>query len=257
MYDNLFDSIQGTTWYHRYNGDKIVVKEIIMDMDGTMQYIVDCNGGRKTIDANILNDYIQSDEPLPIPQRPEPRQLNLKDLGDDTITNDTKHIAPALEHQSTGVHQNLFEQPYWNDNTPWDGPIVLGSPKVGDTWKPEHKSPNKDIIERALKKASKPSVKNSYQWEDFPRKEVDMLIDIMDVPEEEIVEYLTSDVYISECIGDIRNELKEFIKCSLLKNKRIAKIQELVSTQDVKNTEDTLETVFDDVKQKSLFEDER
>lgn len=257
MDDFMMDSIQGTTWYHSRTGDKLTVREVIMDMDGSMQYIVDSDSGRRTIDAHILNEYIQSDEPIHIPQHPEPRQLNLRDLGDDSITNDTKHIAPGLEHKFTGTHQNLFEQPFWNDNTPWKGPVVLGSPDFDAIMITEPKSPNQDIIERALKKSSKPSIKNSYQWEDFPRKEVDMLIDIMDVPEEEIVEYLTSDRYINECVGDIRNELKEFIKCSVIRKKRIDRIQELVSTPDVGNTEDSLEPVFNEVKQKSLFGDER
>ena len=259
MFENEIDNIDGTKWYNRYNGDCLIINSTLIDENGDMEYTVtDKNGNRKNIKAEMLNDYIQSDEPLPIPQRPEPRQLNLKDLGDDSITNSTKHIAPGLEHQFTGVHENLFDRPFWTNNTPWDRPIVLGSPNVDDIWKPEHKSPNQDIIERALKKASKPSIKNSYQWEDFPSKEVEMLQDIMDVPEEEIVEYLTSDMYINECIGDIRNELKEFIKCSLLKGKRIAKIQELVSTQqDVQTTEDTVETALEEVEQKPLFEDGR
>ena len=259
MFENEIDNIDGTKWYNRYNGDCLIINSTLIDENGDMEYTVtDKNGNRKNIKAEVLNDYIQSDEPLQIPRRPEPKQLNLRDLGDEMITNSTKHIAPGLDHQSTGVHENLFDRPFWTDNTPWTGPIVLGSPNVGDTWKPEHKSPNQDIIERALKKASKPSIKNSYQWEDFPRKEVEMLQDIMDVPEEEIVEYLTSDMYINECIGDIRNELKEFIKCSLLKGKRIARIQELVSTQqEVQTTEDTVETALEEVEQKPLFEDER
>lgn len=256
MFENEIDNIDGTKWYNRYTGDCLVINSTLIDENGDMEYTVtDKNGNRKNIKAEQLNDYIQSDEPLHIPQRPEPRQLNLRDLGDDTITNNTKHIAPALEHQSTGVHENLFEQPFWSNNTPWTGPIVLGSPDFDAMMKLEPKSPNQDIIERALKKASKPSVKNSYNWDDFPRKEVDMLIDIMDVPEEEIIEYLTSDMYINECIGDIRNELKEFIKCSVLRKKRIDRIQELVSTQDTQNAEDSVETVFDEVEQKPLFED--
>lgn len=260
MFENDINNIEGTKWYNRYNGDCLVINSTLIDENGDMEYTVtDKNGNRKNIKAEMLNDYIQSDEPLPIQQRPEPIQLNLKDLGDDTVTNSTTHIPPGLEHQFTGVHQNLFEQPFWNDNTPWKGPVVLGSPNFDATQKPEFKSPNQDIIERALKKASKPSIKNSYNWEDFPRKEVDMLIDIMDVPEEEIVEYLTSDRYINECIGDIRNELKEFIKCSVIRKKRIDRIQEMVSTQqDVQTTEDTVEIYsFDEVEQKPLFEDER
>lgn len=259
MFENEIDNIDGTKWYNRYTGDCLVINSTLIDENGDMEYTVtDKNGNRKNIKAEMLNDYIQSDEPLIIPRHPEPRQLNLKDLGDDSITSDNtaKHIGSSSEHQFTGVHENLFEKPFWNDNTPWIGPVVLGSPNFDAMMKLEPKSPNQDIIERALKKASKPSIKNSYTWEDFPRKEVDMLIDIMDVPEEEIVEYLTSDRYINECIGDIRNELKEFIKCSVLRKKRIDRIQELVSTQqDVQTTEDTVETVFDEVEQKPLFED--
>jgi hypothetical protein len=251
MFENEIDNIDGTKWYNRYNGDCLIINSTLIDENGDMEYTVtDKNGNRKNIKAEMLNDYIQSDEPLIIPRRPEPRQLNLKDLGDDSITNSTKHIAPGLEHQFTGVHENLFEQPFFGN----DKPMVLGSPDFGDTWKLEPKSPNQDIIERALKKATKPSIKNSYNWDDFPRKELDMLIDIMDVPEEEIIEYLTSDRYINECIGDIRNELKEFIKCSLMKVKRIAKIQELVATQDTKS-EDAVEEVSEEVEQKPLFED--
>lgn len=265
MFENEIDNIDGTKWYNRYNGDCLIINSTLIDENGDMEYTVtDKNGNRKNIKAEVLNDYIQSDEPLMIPRRPEPRQLNLKDLGDESITNSTKHIAPGIEHQFTGVHQNLFEQPFrtdtafWSEHNSWgETPTGLGYPDFDAMMRTEPKTPNQDIIERALKKASKPSIKNSYTWEDFPTKEVGMLIDIMDVPEEEIIEYLTSDRYINECIGDIRDELKEFIKCSLMKVKRIARIQELVATQDTQNAEDSVEEVSEVVEQKPLFEDER
>lgn len=223
MYDNLFDSIQGTTWYHRTNGDKIIVKEILMDMGGTMQYVVETpNGGRRTIDASVLNDYIQSSEPLNIPPadaRLSQPKIDLGEFGDKSMFVDKPSSKPFHLPTTRIDVGNLSEL----------------------TPKESSKTTNWDIIHRALKKCSVPRVDNKYVWEDFPQKEIDMLRDIMDISEDDIISYLTSELFIKQCIGDIHNDLRDFIRCKV---KRCEEAQNILPETP---------TEVEDADQKDIF----
>lgn len=222
--NDILDSVQGTTWYHRTNGDKITVREVIFDMDGSMQYIIDTgNGGRKTIDASVLNDYIQSDKPLNLSKHMPPTQkIRFDDL-------EEKNSDDSYQANFSGTAQKIMldglegtDFPYTNFRdtaaTRFEGMGV--EPKMP---LPDFKidvpatvpASNRSIIERALKKTAIPTVENKYIWVNYPQKEIEMLIDILDVPQDDIIEYLTSDEFIDKCIGDIRKELKEFIKCKI------------------------------------------
>lgn len=231
--NDILDSVQGTTWYHRTNGDKITVREVIFDMDGSMQYIIDTgNGGRKTIDASVLNDYIQSDKPLNLPKRMPPTQkINIGDLEEKPKDGDYHANYQANFTSSSsqkimldGLEDNDFEYTNFRETTPtrFEG-MGIDQPKMPlpqlklDMLTPAPSS-NWSIIERALKKTEMPTIENKYVWENYPQKEIEMLIDILDVPQEDIIEYLTSDSFIDKCIGDIRENLKDFIKCKVSSN---------------------------------------
>lgn len=222
--NDILDSVQGTTWYHRTNGDKITVREVIFDMDGSMQYIIDTgNGGRKTIDASVLNDYIQSDKPLNLPKLMPPTQkIKFDDFEDKN--NDGSYQAnfdgTAQKIMLDGLEDNNGEYTNFRDPAPTRFEDMGIEPKMPlpkfkiDVPAPAPAS-NVSIIERALKKAAMPTIENKYIWINYPQKEIEMLIDILDVPQDDIIEYLTSDEFIDKCIGDIRKELKDFIKCKI------------------------------------------
>lgn len=225
--NDILDSVQGTTWYHRTNGDKITVREVIFDMDGSMQYIIDTgNGGRKTIDAGVLNDYIQSDKPLNIPKRmPPTKKIKIEDLEEKPKDGDyqANFNGSSQKIMLDGLDDNDFEYTNFRDNAPtrFEG-MGIDQPKMplpNFNFKNDVPAPvpvaNKSIIERALKKTTMPTIENKYVWENYPQKEIEMLIDILDVPQEDIIEYLTSDSFIDKCIGDIRENLKDFIKCKI------------------------------------------
>lgn len=228
MYDNLFDSIQGTTWYHRYNGDRIVVKEILMDMGGTMQYVVETsNGGRRTIDATVLNDYIQSSTPINPSDISHPKQkIEFGEFYDSTMMVDNDNKKEPFKLPTTRIDVgNLSE--------------------LTPTKTEQPKTSNWDIIHRALKRCSVPRVENKYIWDDFPQKEIDMLVDIMDISENEIQEYLTSEVFIDECVGDIREDLRDFIRC------KIKRVDVTTTQNNVDNT--PVEVLNTETDQNEIF----
>lgn len=256
--NDILDSVQGTTWYHRTNGDKITVREVIFDMDGSMQYIIDTgNGGRKTIDASVLNDYIQSDKPLNIPKRMPPTQkIKIDDLEERDNNGSNSSNGSPQKIMLDGLEDNDFEYTNFGNNKPiqFEG-MGIDQPKMPlPKFKIDVPAPapvsNQSIIERALKKASMPTIENKYIWSNYPQKEIEMLIDILDVPQDDIVEYLTSDEFIDKCIGDIRKELKDFIKCKILSKICVE------STSNVQSDyQADVETVNDDceAQQKSLL----
>lgn len=241
MYDNLFDSIQGTTWYHRYNGDKIVVKDIIMDMDGTMQYVIETpKGGRSTVDSSFLNDYIQSDAPINTPaEAPRPQtKINFGEFFDPSMIVEkepNKFILPT-----TRIDVGNLSELTPNTQTA----VEVQTTTICDNY---------DIIHRALKKCSVPKVENKYIWDDFPQREIDMLVDIMDVSEEEIEEYLTSEDFIDECIGDIREDLRDFIRCKIRREDRVQKITSIIEGASEKRIAEVIAEIAVEADQKEIF----
>lgn len=71
------------------------------------------------------------------------------------------------------------------------------------------------IIQRALKNKPKPSVKGLIDWKDFPKKEIVMLMEMMDVPFETIVDYYVNSVNINEIVNNIKKDLANHIEKTL------------------------------------------
>jgi hypothetical protein len=59
------------------------------------------------------------------------------------------------------------------------------------------------IIEKALGKKQLPDIQVGIDWKNFPEKEINMLIDVMEIPAENIVKWYANQVdvdYVAECL---------------------------------------------------------
>ena len=163
----------------------------------------------KTADGRILNynqiqNYIRTDNPDSIssqnqskPQTQENIPANILaeiDNGDDILIPD----------------DNIY-----------GNPTKLGpSAELGNIYRNTEPIPSQiadyDIIDRALKgKKDQLQFLGDIQWENFPQREIDMLIEVMGIPEEEIVQYFVNAVSVDDVMETIKENIRGYIEVKL------------------------------------------
>jgi hypothetical protein len=165
--------------------------------------------GRK-MDYNRLQNYIQSDMKLEdlkkmkierqekeeIPDEikgllateddgqddyliPEDNIYTGKGLGN---INEPRHIAPAYAHAPASLG---------NINTPTNM--------------------NTAIIEKALKNTTKPQFYVNVSWTDYPERQIEMLKDVMDIPEDEILDWYLDNIDMVEIVDAVKEGIRNRI----------------------------------------------
>lgn len=175
------------TWYNPKTGDSFVVSDAFIQDN---QYLIKTRDGR-LLDYNFIKDYIKSDKPIPKQTTMTTKQdlpNEVVDILDDGILKDDL---------------DLISKPMGNlyDSTP--------STPISST------SMNESIISKALAKKSQPLLDININWDDFPTKELDLLIDVMDIDPEEIISWYTSNIDIKEVVNIISESLVDYIKSHL------------------------------------------
>lgn len=168
-------------------------------------FIEDNNLLIKTSDGRLLKysqiqDYIQSGNNEPTMMTP---QVKIQSAANDSIP---PEILAELESPEDSKNDLLIP----DDNiysTPKQMPLgniyqePIGSPSIKDY----------DIIDRALSKKNKPDISPDLLWRGFPKKEIEMLIDVMGVSEDAVAEYYINGLSIDEIIQAVSESIKLYI----------------------------------------------
>lgn len=198
------------TWYDPKTGNSITVRDTYFE-DGQMR--VRTSDGR-VLDYNIMQNYIKSDKPIPKIETPEKQKIN-----------GNSDIPPEI--------QSLLEEPKMTQNG-------ISNPLVDPFYQPLSKKQqktvelsNEKIIDKAFKKVkTSPLFDIFIHWEQYPLKEIQMLIDIMDVPVVDIVNYCIKKYVNDETYKQFEFRLKELIE----KECGIENIEELLEDNTDQNT---------------------
>ena len=225
------------TWYNPNTGDAFTVRDSFFEDN---QYVVTTTDGRY-LKYNQIQNYVQTD-------------MKLEDLKKRKMENQKKDEIPAeVANLIEGIDPN---DPYAGMLSPDDlmignaKPISLGN--LADDRKPEYikssgpimqtPSPatmNEAIIEKALKNAPKPEIKVDIFWDVYPEKQIEMLKDVMEISEDEIVNWYLDNIDMMELVDALKAAIRYRIRCK--EGKAIQdKIDDLVTTQDI--TFEELET---------------
>ena len=178
---NIDGPIMSGTWYNPKTGDSFTVRDTYFEDNN---YLVITTDGRR-MDYNVIQNYVKSDSPIPKMEQPKKTAQQVKigniqetsssivpqDLsGDDFILEDD-----MLLLQTKTAPQNEF---------------VSSIPKTMFPIMPPVVSDNYKIIEKAFSKVKAPKFDIIVKWTDFPKQEIEMLSSIMDVPMDEIKEFI-------------------------------------------------------------------
>jgi hypothetical protein len=124
--------------------------------------------------------------------------------------------------------------PYASMMTPEDMMIGNNKPNLGNLYRddlPVQQTPvgnvyvdiydagkgqsmNEAIIEKALKNASKPEFSVNVIWDNFPLKQIEMLKDIMEIPEDEIIDWYLDNIEMAEVVDALKTAIRSKILCN-------------------------------------------
>ena len=194
------------TWYNPQTGDSFTVADAFFQDN---QYLVKTVDGR-ILDYNIIKNYIKSDKPIPTQKKPANEQLPkevsnilLKESGDlnspldDTLQND------ILQNDILPEDMDLIKpRSLGNLNTPTNAPV--NTPV-------QPRNPFGVIIERALAKKDQPLLDVKVNWENFPRKEIELLTSVLDLSIDEIIQWYISQIDMSQIESIVAKTLTETI----------------------------------------------
>lgn len=180
------------TWYNTRTGDSFTVQNSFFEDN---QYIVQTTDGR-ILRYEQIQDYIKSDKPIDMPKK--------------TITN--SQLPPEVA--------SLIETN--NDILPDDMNMINGYNSLGSLTgydlqpveKQQITTPvlkNYDIISKALTKRSLPDFQVGIDWVECPVKEMNMLMDLMEVEYSEIVDWYVSQVDVETTTQMIKEVIKDFV----------------------------------------------
>ena len=207
--------MQGT-WYNPSTGDAFTVRDSFFEDN---QYTVTTTDGRY-LNYNQLQSYVQTDMKLEDLKRIKAEKQN-----------EAKEAIPA---EVASLIEGFGDDPYAGMMTPEDMMIGNNKPNLGNLYRddlPVQQTPignvyvdtydagkgqsmNEAIIEKALKNASKPEFNVDVIWDNFPLKQIEMLKDIMEIPEDEIIDWYLDNIEMIEVVDALKTAIRSRILCS-------------------------------------------
>lgn len=180
------------TWYNPTTGDSFTVRDSFFE-DG--QYMVTTTDGRM-LGYNMIQNYIKSDKPVELPKKQQA----------ETLPSEVESILATNNFDELEVDTDIYG---------------ISGPKLGNLNMPvvnpvvEQAASNVSIIKKALDKASKPEVVADVIWRDFPKKQIEMLSEIMEIDMKEIVEWYASQLDTTQIAIAIHNSIVSYINDQL------------------------------------------
>lgn len=192
--------VMSGTWYNPATGDSFTVMDSFFENN---QYVVKTTDNR-ILSYDVIQNYVQSDKPIVMPKKQQEDKLpaevaNL--IADDTIFDAEDGL--FVDTDIYGVNNPL---------TPSLGNINKPLPY---SVKDEAPSFNVGIIKKALDKYTRPQVDCNIVWDNFPKKEIQMLNEIMEIDTKEIVEWYASQLDTTEIAIAIHNSIVSYINDQL------------------------------------------
>lgn len=197
------------TWYNLTTGDSFTVRDTFFEDN---ELIVQTMDGR-TLKYSTIQNYVKSDKPI--------------DMSQIKTKNETSQLPPEVadlietDNDSTS---NQEEYGILED----DMALITGTPRKNlgsiDPLRNQaisQMNTNNAIITKALSKRKLPELNISADW-DFPEKEIDMLINIMEISKEEIVKWYLDNMEM----GVIAQKVKEYIQDYLDKHIAMPEVEE-------------------------------
>lgn len=204
--------IMSGTWHNPKTGDSFTVRNSFFEDN---QYVVQTTDGR-ILKYNQLQNYVQTKNPNDIPK---PQKSIVKESNNDLPA---EVAALISDDEESSMLPDEMQQIY---NAP--APISLGNLNKSSRPITIHDNPNSIIINKALSKCEQPEFNIKIDWGNkFPEKEIEMLIDLMDINIEEIIDYYIHNMNFEKLADQISTDLTQNILSKFKKEEPKPKVEE-------------------------------
>ena len=188
-------------WYNPTTGDKFNALDT---------YFEDNNLLIKTADGRLLNynqiqNYVHAEDPKTIPDNP----LTASPSNDDVPL----EVLAEIEGDKDPNGGLLIPDDNIYGQTTKQQQGELGNIYKGS--EPQSLSPAVQdfaIIDRALSGKDTPMVTGGIEWEGFPKREIGMLVEVMQIPEQEIIQYYINNISLDSLRRMVSQSIERYIK---------------------------------------------
>ncbi len=200
-------------WFNPHTGDSFEVRDTYIEDNNIVIMTMD---GRR-ISLSMLGEYIQGEAPQGKIPDYQPAQINKKALVDSLGLDTDDPLNQELNGNVKISSENTF---YTNNNTPTvattgviDAPLpdVISIPTVQLV----EESEDEKMVKRVLKKAVAPDIDCKIRWNKFPTRQMEMLLDFMDVPLDDICEYFMKQLDIDVVRKELKEQIAAFIESKM------------------------------------------
>lgn len=197
---NMEGPVMSGTWYNPKTGDSFTVRDTFFEDNN---YIVTTMDGRR-LDYNFIQNYVKSDTPIPKMEQPK-KTNNISEIPQEVLSEISNEMDDfILEDDMLLLQTKTAPQKE-----------IISSKRINldnlSDNKKDSKPTNYYIIDKALSKVKKPKFELKCKWDKFPKQEIEMLKDIMDISLDEIRDYIF-EKFIDESYKDeIKKQLNRVI----------------------------------------------
>ena len=194
VFNNDMPMINGH-WYNPHTGDSFTAVDSFLEDN---QFIVKTNDGR-FIRYDQFQHYVQTENLMP---KGNPSS---KSRVDDT----PKEVLDLIE----GTDNNMGMLPDEMDLIKPLGNLSSNNvPRSMDMSTVSTITTNEAIINKALSKRTMPDMNVGIDWSNFPKQEMKMLIDLMDVKLDEIIDWYVKGLDVNHYLNCLRAIIADYIK---------------------------------------------
>ena len=205
-------------WVNPRTGDKFNAVDSFFE-DNNL--IIKTSDGR-LLNYNQIQNYIQTKDPSSVPvERRENKRTNKQ--ADETIP---KAVLDELEDENSPESLLIPDDNIYGDRGPRQAP----SAELGNIYRGQEQAQpaiqDLAIVDRALVGKELPSVDAHITWGNFPKREIEMLVDVMNISEDDIIRYYINNISMSTVKDMVATGIKDFIYSSLHNKTHITTAEE-------------------------------
>lgn len=186
-------------WVNPQTGDKFNAVDTFFEDNNLL---IKTSDGR-LLNYNQIKNYIQTDRPesFTTPQKSKSQHVNEEIPAE---------ILAEIDNGEGGEDSLLI-----SDDNIYGTPTKLSSGgELGNIYNEPVKASvikDFDIIDRALNSKTMPDFGFDVWWKDFPKREMEMLIEVLQIPESEIIDYYINKIVLTEVKDHLAKCIKDYI----------------------------------------------
>ncbi len=200
-------------WFNPHTGDSFEVRDTYIEDNNIVIMTMD---GRR-ISLSMLGEYVQGEAPQGKLPDYQPAQINKKALA-ESLGLDTDD--PLNQELNESIKVSNKDTLYISNNAPTvaatnaiDAPLpdVISIPTVQLV----EESEDEKMVKRVLKKVVAPDIDCKIRWNKFPTRQMEMLLDFMDVSLDDICEYFMKQLDIDVVRKELKEQIASFIESKM------------------------------------------